>query len=65
MTNTKVLTLVIDLEYEELSKTELYEFLKIQFKHYYNIKRSRTGCNIFKKVNIQYLDPSENIVKNA
>lgn len=65
MNDKKVLTLVIDLEFEELSKSELYEFLKIEFKHYYNIKRSRTGCNIFKKVNIQYLDPNEHIVKNA
>lgn len=60
-----VLTLVIDLQYEKLTKSELYEFLKIQYKHYYNIKRLATGSNIFKKVSIQYLDPFDNITKNA
>lgn len=61
--NKKILTLVVDLEFDDLSKSELMEFLKYNIKYYYSIKRSRTGVPLFKHVAIQYLDSRDNICK--
>lgn len=66
MQNKKnVLTLLVDLDYQSLSKSELYEFLKITYSFFYQVKRASTSSNIFKKVTINYLDPNDGILKDS
>lgn len=66
MQNKKnVLTLLVDLDYQSLSKSELYEFLKITYSFFYQVKRASTSSNIFKNVTINYLDPNDGILKDS